>query len=302
MMKPKNPMILLAALGLVFMVNPAEGEARKVVEDERFRAERLPQKAACCPAELAWRITDKVPGEERLITLTGRVEEVRDFFFAGDKLVVEGRLRYGGSNLLIADLDTGTQEEEIWNYGHAFSPSGRYLVYRSHYPRLGMPEGRRSLLVLYDLESGPEGNRFGQERAMGESPGLPIYPELNAERLSFDVTLASDRLWVSPFLWAEDETSVVFFECATDWSSCGLVTVGLGSDVFRGAAAARSQRTVLDLHPFTRSEGPWTFTGGPDEPVRLAVRSLAWAEEGRGVVVEPEPASSLIDRFELPLP
>lgn len=296
--------LLPAAALLLVGAGPLAAATNDTIEDPRYLVEQLPPTAPCCPATLAFRVTDKAAGGVRELALSARVETVRDFFFGyGSKLVIEGELRYGGSILLIADLETGGLEDKIWNYGHAFSPSGRFLVYLSHYPRMIVPEARRSIVMLYDLAISPADNRFGVDpRDPQRGIGLPVFPAANAERMSFDVSLAGDRMYVSPFLWAEDERAFLFIECEPAWASCHLVEVGVDEGVTRGEKAPSIARMELDLHPYTRSEGAGPYTGGPDDPVRIAVERLEWKVDGSAVVVYPQDASAMVHRFELPRP
>ncbi len=293
--------LLPVAALILFGAGPSSAVVKEKIEDERYLVERLPPAAPCCPATLAFRVTDKASGGVRELALTARVETLRDFFFSyGSKLVVEGELRYGGSNLLIADLETGSLEDKVWNYGHAFSPSGRFLIYLTHYPRMIVPEARRSIVMLYDLAMSPADNRFRVDpRDRQKGIGMPVFPAANAERMSFDVSLAGERMYVSPFLWAKDERAVLFIECEASWATCYLVEVGVDETMTHGERAPSIRRVELDLHPHTRGHGAGPYTGGPDDPVRIAVERLDWKEDGSALVVYPEEASSMVDSFEL---
>lgn len=180
---------------------------------EQYRVILTEDTATCCPRNLVFNAENLDTGEKRELSFSARVEELSEFQIVADsQLLVTGRLRYGGDILLLGDLQTGKPKDTIWAYGWDLSPSGEYVIYNSHYPRLG-PE-KKSLVLLYDLSASAEENRLEgwSDAYFSNGPGRPVYPPLNALRASYALSLAERRLSVSPFVWAEDERTILFLD------------------------------------------------------------------------------------------
>lgn len=180
---------------------------------ELYRVILTEDSATCCPRNLVFAAENLDTGEKRELSFSARMEELADFrIIAEDQLLVTGRLRYGGDILLLGDLQSGQPKDTIWAYGWDLSPSGKYVIYNSHYPRLG-PE-KKSLVLLYDLSASAEENRLKgwSDTYFSNGPGRPVYPPLNALRSSYALSLADRRISVSPFVWTEDEQAILFLD------------------------------------------------------------------------------------------
>lgn len=285
------------AAGSVFWLQPAAAESSTRLESERYQVS-LVEDGECCPRQMRFAVSDRSAGTTIELHVSGRIQALRGLHLYGDRLVVEGELPWGGTNLLIANLRSGQQEERIWTYDFALSASGRFLVYRTHYPRAVAPPGRRSILLVYDLARSPEENRDGErEDYPCANQGLPVFPEKNAFQRDYCIAGADDRIWASPPSWSPDEERIAFFECTADWERCSLVLVDVG-DFSR---PPRIWRQLLDLSPYLRREGLHQYTGQPGDPVHLSVRSLGW-KDGRTIVAELHPESGVLSPIEFELP
>lgn len=127
--------------------------------------------------------------------------------------VAVGRLPRGGYSLAVIDLAASRLRDEIWCYDYTLSPSGRLLLLQSHYPKMALPATRRSILLLYRLQLPPEANRApGAGAPTRENAGVPVYPAVNREAGSYDVTLDQEHRYLGPKLWLPEEAGVVFLD------------------------------------------------------------------------------------------
>lgn len=110
--------------------------------------------------------------------------------------VAVGTLPRGGYSLAIIDLQAAKLQDESWCYGYSLSPHGRYLLIRTHYPKMGLPDHRRSILLLYDLQATARQNRpSGVEDFNHDNAGLPVHPAKNRELQSYDLLVDTERLY-----------------------------------------------------------------------------------------------------------
>ena len=245
----------------------------------------------CCPKIVELRVKKEGWEEERALEMTGRTQTLQKLQpVIEPRLLVVGTLRYGGTNLWIANLETLEQEAEIWNYGYGLSPSGRFLVYQTHYPPHGLPGGRRSIFLLYDLSLPPEENRPGPLSDWPEpNLGTPIFPKENVERRSWSI-LESQRSYglTSPFLWSQDEATITFLtggslEDMNDRRGY-IVRVDLSPDgQVREVRQEQLSLENLDLPYRTRSLEHIER----NRPMFVNLDSIAWAKDhgdGRWVV------------------
>jgi len=170
---------------------------------------------------------DKGPGP-REIHLEARVDKLVKFsLYKKRTLIIEGELRHGGDIIILSDVLRGEWEHVFWAYGYAFSPSGRFLAYRSHYPRLGTL--RKSIVLAYDLEKSPEGNmeNIVPDKRFRRSIGTPIFPEENAFSRSLILDAEHPDVFVSKFTWSADDRLVAFMHVRRDDAGKHLGRMGV---------------------------------------------------------------------------
>lgn len=260
----------------------------------------------CCPKVVELRVRKEGWDEERTLEMSGRIQTLQKLQpVIEPRLLVVGELRYGGTNLWIANLETLEQEAEIWNYGYGVSPSGRFLAYQTHYPRMALPNARRSIFLLYDLSLPPEDNRPGPPSDWPEpNLGTPIFPEENVEEGSWSI-FESELSYglVSPFLWSKDERVLVFLVgggVEPDDRGNFIVRLGLTADGM--VEAIRQER--LSLENVDAPLRTVTEERLREEPLLLFTETLKWSEE-RGkdwVVAEPSAGSQLGPRIWIRIP
>jgi len=264
--------------------------ARRVAANEAIAVE-VAQRVPCCPSRLVVSATP-AGGTPYSFEIEGRVEELTGLrLAAAGKLIVEGHLRYGGDVVLVIDLSTKLVEQSIWAYGYALSPDATRLIYQTHYPRMAPPDGRRSIVLLYDLREGPGWNRFGDLPRDWPSwnAGRPVFPRKNACSASSDIMLDGDFVVSSPFLWSPDGRRVVFLAGERRSGESDLVVLDLTREPCDGLSAKELDLEALLQRP------DW------DGPLRFASETLEWeSEKGKEVVVKPGPPFA--SRVVLPLP
>lgn len=258
---------------------------------------RVIEETTCCPKSVT--VTVEEGGIERALRLTGRVKELKGLALVGDRrLLLAGELPRGGTNLLIGNLVNLQQEAEIWTYGYGISPSGRWLAFQTHYPRMALPEARRSIFLLYDLTKPPTGNRSGPETEWPEpNLGQLLFPEENVELETWSIFTAERAFGLnSPFLWSETENRLVFLVGTRPdpygWPICYVVNIHLSD---RGRVEAIRRRKLTE----EKMEMPFKTTTDAlreeERPLCLIAHTLEWAEEGmyERIVAEPGTGSDL---------
>lgn len=247
---------------------------------------RLVEESPCCPKEIVVEAPD--PENEaapQILRLSARIEEIdRLLPVVGDQLLVAGTMRYGGEALILADLRRRRREQVIWTHGWTLSPSGQFLVYRTHHPRMVPAGGRRSILLLWDLTKPPSENIQG-EPSDWPTPNLGrvIYPQENRERNSYDVRIAPSWYLGSDFLWSEDEPRLVFLVTELldehlEERECSIVRLDLAAD---GSVEAIEQAPLLPtLVTFRGRPRPGVVV--PNESLCFYATKLSWADEEPG--------------------
>jgi len=267
----------------------------------------------CCPGEMefALSITNKQTQRSETMTVRGRMAAFHELVVTEPaKLVVVGELRYGGNALLIVDVAEEKLQDIIWTYGYTFSPSKRLLVYWTHYPRMGLPETRRSILLLYDLTKSAAENRLPPSthqtpEAGGfipdNAPGIPIFPETNVAKKSYVVNLEEEHIRLSPVLWAEDEKTIVFIEFYQEQNF--LVAINLRVGV-RKPLIARRRIAIEEVvkKNLTKDEERRMHERLSEGPYKLAVDEIRWENPETVRVQLASPESWLEETIALPLP
>ena len=145
-----------------------------------------------------------------------RLRGIKRLYLYKNKLIVKGALKRA-SAISIIDLDRNKLIDFFWCYNPAPSSSRRFLVYKKFVPYHGLPGVLSDVVLVYDLEKPPAGNRVKQSiEEPKEWVGLPIYPEPYAKAKVY--ILPKQQYWepgwgyviASPFLWSEDEVNIVF--------------------------------------------------------------------------------------------
>lgn len=146
-----------------------------------------------------------------------RARSIKNFhFIENNRLLIEGRLKRADTSCIV-DLRNNKLIEEFWSYRLSISPSKRFLVYEKFFPYHGLPGSATTVVLIYDLNRTPDKNRMivrGYDAAVVEV-GIAIYPEpyVKAKAYVLPKQQQQNPFWYSlnsPFLWAEDESCIIF--------------------------------------------------------------------------------------------
>jgi hypothetical protein len=254
----------------------------------------------CCPAVLRFAVHEQDGTAARSLELQGCLLSVAELSLTPQgKLLATGSLSAGGEAVLIGDLASRRQQEALWTYGHRLSPSGRYLAFQTHYPRLAVPpEARQSIIAVYNLLSAPSP---AEDRSRDFLPrqdlGIPIFPEANARSRSHDPRQGEQLSYVSPLLWSQDERQLVFV-VRSGSQSYELVRV----EAEEGFQSVRSARRPIDVRRYVTPR--WAQARTEEEqrrPPELIIEALDW-KDADTVLLQTLPELGLDPSIELDLP
>lgn len=235
-------------------------------------------------------------------------------FCIADKALLIGKLPYRGDSIIVLDTKIGKVQDTIRAYGYSISPSKRFLVYKTWYPRLGPIHLRKSILLLYDLGKPQAANRYPCiSKYSYRNAGFPIFPEANAYFTVFDpncldsrsnlkpydVNLDDEYYVTSPFLWSDDEKQLVFFVFNRNEQRNYLVQIDFNNGIVNPAIFRNSINMddlikwdiILDITKKELAKRPYKFR----------VKSLHWRDKNK-IVVEPYRQYWLDKELEIPLP
>lgn len=193
-------------------------------------------------------------GKEKIIDWNGHLHSITENIYTfNDKVLIECTLPMSGSSisgktLLIIDTDKGIVQDTIRCFEYSLSPSKRFLVYRTWYPRMAPRELRKSIILSYDLSISAIDNRFSFANEFTyNNAGLPIFPEANAYYSDFDPNdieeghdikkynpnLDKDEyILTSHFLWSEDEQVLVFLVFNSSKQENYIIKINLSGGQF----------------------------------------------------------------------
>ncbi len=252
--------------------------------------------------DLMFSIVKKETGKTKEITITGRFKMIKELHIAeNNKLLAIGELPRGGDAISIVDLSKYGVQDTIWAYGYALSPSKRFIAFLSHYPPYGLPEFKRSILLIYDLSKSSAENRLPSLNILSADAdkfvGIPAFPDVNVEEQSYDINLDTKHNFTSPLLWSEDETKLVFTEY---YNNQNLV---VSIDIKGGIERPIIRREQINMKKLIKWEKLLDITKKEIEsrPYMLSSRSLRWKDRDK-IIIEPSPEYYLDKEIELQLP
>jgi hypothetical protein len=251
--------------------------------------------------ELVFSIHKKRPNQIEEVSISGRIRQITELIVAEKtKLLAVGELPRGGDTISIIDLIRNEHQDTIWAYGYSFSPSKKFLAYVSHYPPYGLPELRQSIILVYDFSKSPAENRLPTTinmDAIVTAPGLPVFPERNVEKQTYDVTIDAKHDYISPILWSDDENTLVFVEFYK--GHCSLVSI----DISDGIKKPGILRKMIDIKDLIKWDILMEVTKKEIEPRPniLSIKTIRWKDKG-SIIVEPFPQYYLDKEIELRLP
>jgi len=222
------------------------------------------------------------------IIIQTRTSSIADLsLYDGDLAVLKPNLPRGGFAIIPIDLRAGETRGSVWAYRHAVSPSGRYLIYESWFPPHGLPEFKRGIILVKELRDSHPVSSNGTARDPFFPPapsGKPVFPEANLYEASYDPHLEGDYGCISPFLWSDDETRVVFVVFNQEAWGNYLVSIDLALGL-EGVVVKRKLLEIQDLaKPGVSLEDVRDrFT---DRPFVFAIRQISWGEPGK-VILKP---------------
>ncbi len=233
-------------------------------------------------------IRNLATGEPRTLEFTMRALSYKEILMGPGVpwALAVGQLPRGGYSLAVIDLAAARLKDTIACYSYSLAPSGRRLVYVSHYPRMIPAPYRRSILVLYDLAAAPSASRQPEADQFAEgNAGVPLYPRVNRESGSYDPTLSGkEHRFMQPVLWLPGETGIVFLEFRVEDKENFLVRLDLAGD----RVSEESEKPV-PLEPLVdRSQmNDERRHRIAESGFRLVPRTLEWVEPGRTARLVP---------------
>lgn len=173
---------------------------------------------------LHFKVLDGDTGSEKWVVIRDAeildlAPDVRLDFVPGEQLLITIRhLKgpIGTARLYRLDLTTALIVDDFFGILPEVSPSGRYVAFKMFWGRQWVP-GLSEVVLVYDNLRSPAENRLPSSNFEDGRIGIPVYPERNAQAKQY-VFFPEQRDWPdemlyhiqSPFLWAEDETELVF--------------------------------------------------------------------------------------------
>jgi len=257
-------------------------------------------------------VSKSKPTEKRSFILGHRsppLEEMEFHLLLGDDCRLVVLSRWTGrpktsTGVHIVDLEDARIVDEFWCYDPCLSPSGRYWAYERFFYPYELPENRTMVILLYDMEHSPEDNRVsvvGYTERPESYVGIPVYPPAYAEAQAYVVVeqqMEHPGGWYcleSPFLWADDDSAVVFI-CSSEGIR-RIVRIDL-SEGFRNSKIFESE--PVDMQPFVKKDLSQRVPPGTRDFKHSF--EIGWAGPGTLLVQPDRFFYNLVDRFELPVP
>lgn len=145
--------------------------------------------------------------EVKELTYQDRIREVSKIApLAGNRLGIFGELSRGGNQIAVVDLDSMSLVSQTHSFEYEISPSGRYIVFRSWCPKMGLPDFRFSVIMGLDVMGAKSINEEGEARV----DPVQLYPSPERYTPTDPVPLEERVLFLSPMLWSESGERVYF--------------------------------------------------------------------------------------------
>jgi len=255
------------------------------------------------------------------IVWKGPLRKINDSkFCSSNKILLMGEIPFsgsssGGNNIIVLDSEICVVQDTIRCYDYSLSPSKRFLVYETWYPRMVSPDFRKSILLIYDLTETEAANRLPfSSKYTYKNAGLPIFPEANAYYAAFDPNDLEDGLDVkmynvnlddkysvmSPFLWSNNENLLVFFVFNHNEQNNYLIKI----DLTNGISNPIILRKLVNMADLIKWDVILDVT--KEELVKKAykfgVESIRWHDSKKKIIVEPYPQYWLDAEIDVSLP
>lgn len=286
--------ISLWALGGFYLCPPSVADETYV--ENRFYLVRIIEKSK---DKLLFSVLNKKTKEVKDILFQGRYASINKMiFYKKSTFVVIGKLQRGGNIISVVRLDEDDMKDTIRAYDFSFSPSKRFLVYQTHYPKMAIPEFRRSIILIYDMEKSVSDNRLPSTLNYSHrNAGLPIFPDTNVKKKSYGIALEDKHIYLSPFLWSDDEKKVLFLEFyqLQNYIVCINFNEGINApEILRKRINIEDIIRRDDISDITKKE----LIG---RPYKLAVKGIRWSGS-KEVIIEPYPQYWLYKQIKLMIP
>jgi hypothetical protein len=198
--------------------------------------------------KLVLAITNRKTEMVRDLIVEERFETIDQMMIVDIKeLIIVGKLPRGGDIISIIDLAVSKLQDTIWAYGYCISPSSRLIAYKTYYPPLIEPLYRKSAVRILDLAAPRKKSQSNVRGAMARvSPGTVVFPESEvggAKNLADNV----NYVYLSPFLWSEDEHRLVFVAFRKDVRTNYLIEL----DFNEAHDSAEIQKEEVDVLRFS---------------------------------------------------
>lgn len=276
-------------------VNP-EGNGTPIIVQHMGATIELCQEY-CIEHDTKWRFTFKISGNgtDREVSFTEDLYAKKGYKVAlqalyGPRIIACIPLpRNDQAHLAIVDIEKAAIVSRFICARPVVSPSGRYIVYSTETMNRWPREWARLVVVLYDVTKSDAENRFPCDMCDSfdlTNAGVPIYPAEHARKKLYidDPMLVGkdkhtfDESLQSPFLWADDESCVVFCS-GYDNEGTRLVSLWFGKDETEEPKMAYRH---IDAKDYPERPGDRKDTEAAEkehgEPVCVMPERLAWED------------------------
>lgn len=287
-------------IALPFRSQGKDSDGKLNAQDERFRVlatQRSVEGSEPQRLEIRLDIEDRNTGKHTAMALKERMAKLSgvDVTPSG-RLLLFGSLARGGKTVIIYDLNKLHRCGAVWNYGFSVSPKKRYIAYIAYYPPMALPSDKNSQVLILDLESmAPE----SQEMQPGSPKvcGVAVFPRVEKAAIGSQTKDSSEVLLLSPFLWSEDESKLVFLAFMNGGNFAVVVSLDERRQCYQTFTHFIPLENIVDRAHLL----PSTVKEMSENPVKLTSRSIQW----KGVdtlLVEPYPQYWLPASFVVELP
>jgi len=228
---------------------------------------------------ITFSVTDKTAGKKTKLNFSLRACTNPDFMIIGGKyLFFEADLRTYFPRYVLADLKTGKIIHEISSFDFSFSPTRRYMYYRTYFTKFD--SNKSTFFMILDMERVEDPKipiQYNDNYTPPYAVGWPLYPKEYVE--SLDWAVSPDCGIISPILWSENETRLVFLS----FNELDEQNYVVDIDISEGLDKPKIKTKPISLSGIKDEKR--IPQGYRNEPFPLSVQSLEWISENEILAV-----------------
>lgn len=215
----------------------------------------------------------------------------KQFVTNNDLFFLQGEIApLTGINYILS-LEKGCVED-FFESNHVFpSPFHRYVVYQTSFPRMALPEFKRSYLMIYDFNkiNNPKPIHTKDRAFPAFTVGWPLYPPEYV--ITHEHSAQIPDVHINPLIWEPDEKGVVFISWTDDPSEYFLVSI----DISQGIEKPIIRQKLINVFGLSKWDKMHERTKQSYDKNRLpfSVRKLEWVDE-KTIRLLMDPSRSLL--------